>query len=70
MARAKKERKPLPPIWWVPDELWAIAEPIIAGLDDAGPSVVGSLPGRSGADSLEGERLSCGGAYSRVQCWR
>ena len=31
MASKKKERKALPPIWRVPDELWVIAGPIIAG---------------------------------------
>jgi putative transposase len=33
MVRSKKEREPLPPIWRVSDELWAIVEPIIAELD-------------------------------------
>src|SRR3954467_13964140 len=33
MGRPRKKREPLPPIWRVPDELWAIAEPIIAELD-------------------------------------
>ena len=33
MARAKKQREPLAPIWRVPDELWALVEPIIAELD-------------------------------------
>ena len=47
MARAKKGRKPLPPIWRVPDELWAIAEPIIAELDPpnrVGPKRVPARP--------------------------
>jgi len=47
MARKKKERPPLPPIWRVPDELWAIAEPIIAELDPpnrVGPKRVAARP--------------------------
>jgi transposase len=47
MARAKQERKPLPPIWRVPDELWVIAEPIIAELDPpnrVGPKRVAARP--------------------------
>jgi putative transposase len=33
MGRRKKERKPLPPIWRAPDDLWAEVEPILAELD-------------------------------------
>ena len=47
MARAKKQREPLPPIWRVPDELWAIVEPIIAELDPpnrVGPKRVPARP--------------------------
>jgi putative transposase len=33
MGRRKKERKPLPPIWRAPDELWVEVEPILAELD-------------------------------------
>jgi len=47
MARVKQERKPLPPIWRVPDELWVIAEPIIAELDPpkrVGPKRVPARP--------------------------
>ena len=33
MGRRKQDPKPLPPIWRVPDELWAEVEPIIAELD-------------------------------------
>ena len=33
MCRRKKERKPLPPIWRAPDDLWAEVEPILAKLD-------------------------------------
>jgi putative transposase len=33
MSKGKKRREPLPTIWRVPDELWAIAEPIIRELD-------------------------------------
>src|SRR4051794_12848644 len=47
MARKKKERPPLPPIWHVPDELWAIAGPIIAELDPpnrVGPKRVPARP--------------------------
>ena len=43
LARAKQERKPLPPIGRVPDERWAIAEPIIAELDP--PNRVGPKRG-------------------------
>jgi putative transposase len=35
MGRPKKERKPLPPIWRVSDELWAIIEPILDECDPA-----------------------------------
>ena len=47
MARKKQERKPLPPIWRVPGELWVIAEPIIAELDPpnrVGPKRVAARP--------------------------
>ena len=47
MARAKKQREPLPPIWRVPDELWALVEPIIAELDPpnrVGPKRVSARP--------------------------
>ena len=37
MGRPKKIRSPLPPIWTAPDELWAIAEPILAELDPPKP---------------------------------
>ena len=33
MGRRKKERKPLPPIWRMPDELWAEVEPVLEELD-------------------------------------
>ena len=33
MARPKKERKPLPPIWRIPDALWEIIKPVIDELD-------------------------------------
>ena len=33
MARPKKERPPLPPIWRVPDALWAVIAPILAEYD-------------------------------------
>lgn len=33
MGRRKKERKPLPPIWRMPDELWAEVEPVREELD-------------------------------------
>src|SRR3954463_12801854 len=33
MGRPRKKREPLPPIWRVPDGLWALAGPIIAGVD-------------------------------------
>src|SRR5437764_7707159 len=33
MPRGTPEREPLPPIWRVSDELWAIVEPILAELD-------------------------------------
>ncbi len=33
MGRRKKEWKPLPPIWRVPDELWAEIEPVLDELD-------------------------------------
>jgi putative transposase len=33
MGRPKKERAPLPPIWRLPDELWAEVEPILEELD-------------------------------------
>ena len=35
MGRPRKERAPLPPIWRLPDELWAEVEPIL--LEDAPP---------------------------------
>ena len=47
MARARKKREPLPPIWRVPDELWAIAEPIIGEFDPpnrVGPKRVAARP--------------------------
>ena len=33
MGRKKKEAKPLPTIWRVPDEMWEVVEPVIAELD-------------------------------------
>ena len=33
MGSRKKERKPLPTIWHVPDELWNRVQPIVAELD-------------------------------------
>src|ERR671915_111687 len=33
MGRPKKVRRPLPPIWEAPDELWAIIAPILAEHD-------------------------------------
>ena len=33
MGRPRKERGPLPPIWRLPDALWAEVEPILAELD-------------------------------------
>ena len=33
MGRRKQERKPLPPIWRMPDELWAEVEPVLEELD-------------------------------------
>jgi putative transposase len=33
MARPKKARPPLPPIWRVPDALWAMVEPLLAEYD-------------------------------------
>ena len=33
MGRPRKEREPLPPIWRLPDALWAEVEPILAELD-------------------------------------
>ena len=33
MGRPRKERAPLPPIWRLPDALWAEVEPILAELD-------------------------------------
>ena len=33
MGRRRKERAPLPPIWRLPDALWAEVEPILAELD-------------------------------------
>jgi len=47
MGRPRKEREPLPPIWRVPDELWAEVEPIIAELDPpnrVGPKRVSARP--------------------------
>src|SRR3954463_14571841 len=47
MGRPRKKREPLPPIWRVPDELWAIAEPIITELDPpnrVGPKRVPARP--------------------------
>ena len=39
MGRKKKEAKPLPTIWRVPDEMWEVVEPVIAELDP--PKVTG-----------------------------
>ena len=33
MGRRKKERKPLPPIWRVSDEQWALIEPVLERAD-------------------------------------
>jgi putative transposase len=33
MARPKQERPPPPPVWRVPDELWALVAPILAAYD-------------------------------------
>jgi putative transposase len=33
MGRQKKERKPLPPIWRVSDEQWALIEPVLERAD-------------------------------------
>jgi transposase len=33
MGRPRKERAPLPPIWRLPDEVWAEVEPILGELD-------------------------------------
>ena len=33
MGRPKKARPPLPPIWRVPDALWAMVEPLLAEYD-------------------------------------
>jgi putative transposase len=38
MARPKKERPPLPPIWRVPDELWAMVVPLLAEYDPPAPT--------------------------------
>ena len=62
MARKKQERKPLPPIWRVPDELWAIAEPIIAELDPPNRWVrSGWQPGRSWTRSSIAVELAVSG---------
>lgn len=37
MARAKRPREPLPPIWRLSDELWVIVRPINAELDPPHP---------------------------------
>jgi len=38
MARPKKERPLLPPIWRVPDELWAMVAPLLAEYDPPAPT--------------------------------
>jgi putative transposase len=47
MAASKKQRKALPPIWRLSDELWAEVEPILAELDPPkrfGPKRVAARP--------------------------
>ena len=52
MGRPRKKREPLPPIWRVPDELWAIAEPIIAELDPPNLVAPKRVPARPILDAI------------------
>jgi putative transposase len=47
MARPKKERSPLPTVWRVPDELWAMIAPLVAEYDPP------ALTGRKRIDQRE-----------------
>ena len=59
MGRPKKERAPLPPIWRMPDELWAMVEPILAEHGPAEARAEADRPARgAGCGHLPGaERL-------------
>jgi transposase len=52
MARPKKERPPLPPIWRVPDALWAVAEPLLAQYDPPAPTGRRRIDQRAALDAI------------------
>ena len=51
MARRRRERKPLPTIWQVPDDLWKQVEPILEEHDPA--RRMGRKRGRIGSERTE-----------------
>src|SRR5581483_6551357 len=83
MPGRKQARAPLPPIWRVPDELWAEIEPILAELDPpkrVGPKRVPARPildaviyrGRTGWqwNRLPAEVPDDGTVHRAFQRWR
>ena len=82
MGRPKKDRVPLPPIWRLPDALWAEVEPILAELDPPkrkGPQPTPARPildsiiyrGRTGCrwNRLPKEYLHDSTVHRRFQRW-
>ena len=52
MGRPKKHRPPLPPIWTVPDELWAIIEPVLLDFDPPNPCGRKRIDQRAAFDAI------------------